>query len=153
MSRYRLILIVSGALVFSLLISPGAGEQISGGSPENELDQAGFVLPQKHESRLTLAEQRGQALYEYYCALCHGKTGHADGFNSYSLATTPAKHADASLMATVSDTQIQRIIKEGGAVMGLSPQMPPWGGVFTDEQIADLTTYIRTLAKRPVGTE
>jgi mono/diheme cytochrome c family protein len=49
-------------------------------------------------------------------------------------------------MGTLSDTQIHRIIMEGGRALGRSPQMPPWGGVMSDREIADVTAFIRTLA-------
>jgi mono/diheme cytochrome c family protein len=105
-----------------------------------------FVLPQKHDSSLSREAKRGRALYEYYCALCHGKRGDADGFNATNLRTPPARHTDPILMGTLSDAQIQRIIKEGGGALGRSPQMPPWGGVLKSQEIADLAVFIRTLA-------
>jgi mono/diheme cytochrome c family protein len=105
-----------------------------------------FALPQKHDLLLGRNEKRGRALYEYYCALCHGKRGDADGFNATNLKTPPTRHTDPILMGTLSDTQVQRIIKEGGQVVGRSAQMPPWGGVLKSREIADLTAFIRTLA-------
>jgi mono/diheme cytochrome c family protein len=120
---------------------------LMGCAEEHLSEQSGFVLPQKHLTSLTREEQRGKVLYEYYCALCHGKTGEGDGFNSFTMSTPPARHADAILMGTLSDTQIQLVIREGGSALGRSPQMPPWGGVLTDQEISDLTVFIRTLAK------
>lgn len=105
-----------------------------------------FVLPQKKTTGLTAGENRGKNLYQYYCAVCHGNTGNADGFNSFSVTPTPAKLSDPKLMAALSDDAIQKTIKEGGAGVGLSPHMPAWGGVFTDENISDLTHFIRTLS-------
>jgi mono/diheme cytochrome c family protein len=148
MPRYRVIVTLGGVLLFSLLVSLDVTGQISRTSPQGEVKHPEFVLPQKHESRLSPLEQRGQALYEYYCYLCHGKTGNGDGFNSYTLKTPPAKLADAAFMATLSDTQIQKVIKGGGPALGLSPQMPVWGGVLTDKQVDAVIAFIRTLAKK-----
>ena len=105
-----------------------------------------FALPQKHDSGLSREAKQGRSLYEYYCAICHGKRGDADGFNAPNLRTPPARHTDPILMGTLSDAQVQRIIKEGGGALGRSPQMPPWGGVLKSQEIADLTAFIRTLA-------
>ncbi len=105
-----------------------------------------FVLPQKHTTSLTREEQRGQLSYVYYCALCHGNTGNADGFNSYNLSIPAAKHSDATVMATLSDSQIQQIIRDGGPSLGRSPLMPPWGGILKDKELSDITAFIRTLA-------
>lgn len=105
-----------------------------------------FAIPRKHDPGLSREAKQGRVLYEYYCELCHGKTGDADGFNAYNLRTPPTRHTDPILMGTLSDTQIQRIIKEGGGALGRSPQMPPWGGVLSDREIAEVTAFIRTLA-------
>jgi mono/diheme cytochrome c family protein len=148
MPRYRVIVILGGVLVCSLLVSLSATGQMPQTSPPSEVKQPEFVLPQKHDSRLTPAGQRGQSLYEYYCYLCHGKTGNADDFNSYSLTTPPAKFADATFMAMLSNTQIQTVIKGGGPSLDLSPQMPTWGGVLTDKQVDDVIAFIRTLSKK-----
>jgi mono/diheme cytochrome c family protein len=139
---------LGGVLLFSLLVSLSVTGQMPQSSPQGEVKQPGFVLPQKHQSRLTPAEQRGRALYEYYCYLCHGKTGKADDFNSYSLTSSPAKFADAAFMATLSDNQMRTVIKGGGSSLGLSPQMPTWGGVLTDKQVDDVIAFIRTLSKK-----
>jgi len=143
-----MIMTLGGALLFSLFVSLSVTGQMPQTSPQGGVKKAEFVLPQKHESRLTSAGQRGQALYEFYCYLCHGKSGNADDFNSYSLTTPPAKFADAALMATLSDTQIQTVIKGGGPALSLSPQMPTWGGVLTDKQVDDVIAFIRTLSKK-----
>jgi mono/diheme cytochrome c family protein len=148
MPRYRVIVTFGGILLFSLLISLSVTGQISQTSPKLEVQQSGFVLPQKHQSQLTPAEETGHALYEYYCYLCHGKTGNGDGFNSYTLTTPPAKFADAVFMSTISDKQIKTAIKGGGPALGLSPQMPIWGSVLTDKQVDDVIDFIRTLSKK-----
>jgi mono/diheme cytochrome c family protein len=50
-------------------------------------------------------------------------------------------------MASLSDKQIVKAIRGGGAALGLSPQMPAWGGVLSQKQAADLTVFIRTFAQ------
>jgi mono/diheme cytochrome c family protein len=148
MQNYRVIATLGAGLLFSLLVSLAVTGQTSQSSSQGGAKPSEFVLPQKHESRLTPAEQRGQALYEYYCYLCHGKTGKADDFNSYSLTTPPAKFADAAFMAKLSDTQAKTVIKGGGPALGLAPQMPTWGGVLTEKQVDDILSFIRTLSKK-----
>jgi mono/diheme cytochrome c family protein len=141
---FRFILILCGIVLFPMLLLMGCAE-------EHLPEQSGFVLPQKHMTSLTREEQHGKVLYEYYCVLCHGMTGEGDGFNSFSLSTPPARHADATFMGTLSDTQIQLVIREGGSALGRSPQMPPWGRVLTDQEISDMTAFIRTLAQPDEG--
>ncbi len=107
-----------------------------------------FEVPHKPESTLTASEQRGANLYAYYCAVCHGKNGEGDGFNSSQLSTPPAKHDDATFMSTFSDADVAKAIKGGGPALGRSTDMPPWGRVLTDREVSDLVAFVRTLSKQ-----
>lgn len=105
-----------------------------------------FLFPREREAHLSREQKNGKALYEYYCSLCHGKTGNADGFNAFNLKTPPTRHTDSILMGTLSDAQIREIIRKGGAALGRSPQMPPWRNVLSDLEIAHIASYIRSLS-------
>jgi len=136
------------AIALLFLLSAGAGWSATKPSGTDNAAARGkeFALPQKHDAGLSREAKRGRSLYEYYCAICHGKRGDGDGFNATNLHTPPARHTDPILMGTLSDAQIRRIIGEGGGALGRSPQMPPWGGVLKSREIDDLTVFIRTLA-------
>jgi mono/diheme cytochrome c family protein len=92
---------------------------------------------------------RGAALYQTYCASCHGPRGDGDGPVGASLNPQPAKHSDGSYMNALSNEHLFRVIEEGGAAVGKSPLMAPWGGTLSDEQIRDVVAYVRSLAKPP----
>ena len=57
-----------------------------------------------------------------------------------------ANHRDAAYMNSLSNDHLFQVIKEGGAALGRSPLMAPWGGTLSDEQIRDVVAYVRTLA-------
>lgn len=135
-------------IVLVLLLGGSLGAYGAGkpGTDNAAAPKKEFVLPQKHDPALRREAKQGRGLYEYYCALCHGKGGNADGFNATNLKTPPTRHTDPILMGTLSDAQIHRIIKEGGGALGRSPQMPPWGGVLRDREIDNLVAFIRTLS-------
>jgi mono/diheme cytochrome c family protein len=40
------------------------------------------------------------------------------------------------------------MIRGGGASMGRSPSMPPWGGELSDADIADVVAHLSTLDKK-----
>jgi mono/diheme cytochrome c family protein len=82
-----------------------------------------------------------------YCALCHGDTGDGDGIGAAALDPKPRKFSDKALMDTISDAEVFTVIKEGGTAIGKSMFMVSWKAVLNDEQIKDVATYIRTLAK------
>jgi cytochrome c oxidase cbb3-type subunit III len=146
MKKYlSLMLLVSTLILFILDISVEGQNQPSGG-PQSKGGKAGFLLPETHTS-LTFVEQKGKALFDYYCAICHGATGNGDGFNSFNLTTPTAKLADPSLMAKLSDAQMIAVIKKGGAALNLSIQMPSWGDLFKPSEITTLIAYLHTLSK------
>lgn len=75
----------------------------------------------------------GQELFETNCAVCHGTDGTAVLPNAPHFAKGERlEKTDAQLLASVSE--------------GLNV-MPPWKGVLSDEEIREILTYVRSLAK------
>lgn len=147
MLKYRDTLILAAVLSFFIMTLAGLGGAATSTSAGGESKQGVFELPQKHTSPLSPSEQRGASLYAYYCAICHGKSGEKNGFNAPELTTPPAMHADPVFMSKLSDADMEKVIKGGGLAVGRSPQMPPWGGIFNDQEVKDLVAFIRTLAR------
>lgn len=88
---------------------------------------------------------RGSLVYGNYCVTCHG--ANADGNGRAARLYNPRP---ANLRASDKpDEYIQAIIRTGGQALGRSPFMPPWGAELTDEQIRDVTAYIRAINARP----
>jgi mono/diheme cytochrome c family protein len=92
---------------------------------------------------------KGAPLYATNCASCHGPKGDGDGPVGAALNPKPAKHSDGSYMNPLTNEHLFKTIKEGGAAVGKSPMMAPWGGVMTDDQIWDVVAFVRSLAKPP----
>ncbi len=92
-----------------------------------------------------MAASFGQAPTEYqqYCAGCHGKDGGGDGPLGAFLSPRPRDFANCKVMKTITDQTLFNAIKNGGASVGVSPNMPAWGGSFNDPQIHDLVKYVR----------
>ena len=83
------------------------------------------------------------------CATCHGEDGCTAGPGAAGLDPQPAKHCDGNYMNELSDEHLFKVIKEGGASVGKSPLMAPWGGTLTDDQIRDVIAFVRSIAKPP----
>lgn len=92
---------------------------------------------------------RGQALYERNCASCHGARGEGDGPLAATLQPQPAKHSDGEYMNALSDDYLFKVVAEGGAAVGKSPMMAPWGPSMSDQEIRDVIAFMRTLADPP----
>ena len=90
--------------------------------------------------------QSGGRIYAQYCASCHGPTGHGDGPVAGTLNPKPANHSDHVFMASLSDQHLYQVISKGGASVGKSPMMAPWGGVINEQGIKDLIAFLRRLS-------
>jgi len=92
---------------------------------------------------------RGAVHYQQLCASCHGPRGAGDGPAGQALEPRPAHHSDGAYMNALSNEHLFRVIKEGGAAVGKSPLMAPWGGALSDDQIRDVVAFVRSLADPP----
>jgi len=84
---------------------------------------------------------RGYIVFKTHCVLCHGI--HADG-NGRAAKNYNPRPANLR-MSDKSDPYKEMIIRNGGAAMGRSPFMPPWGQELTDEQIHDVVYYLSVI--------
>jgi mono/diheme cytochrome c family protein len=82
----------------------------------------------------------GQKIYSKTCAMCHGKTGDADGPAVIELNIHPAKLSDPKL-ATESDGSLFWKMTTG------KKPMPAFGKRFSETDRWNLVNYIRTLPK------
>ncbi|MCX6128889.1 MAG: c-type cytochrome, partial [Proteobacteria bacterium] len=86
----------------------------------------------------------GKQTFETYCAACHGLNGKADGAAALAMNPKPRNFTDKAWQAKVNDEHIAKVIKEGGAAVGLSASMAPWGAVVNDAEIKNLVQYLRS---------
>jgi high-affinity iron transporter len=90
----------------------------------------------------------GKGVYQHYCQTCHGETGAGDGFNAFNLDPRPRDLSDPALQERKTDADLTDTIHRGGAGVGLSSLMPPWGHTLTSRQIDEVVLYLRSL-RRP----
>ncbi len=78
--------------------------------------------------------QDAAATYKAKCAMCHGPDGKGGKMGTRDFASPEVK--------AESDAQLTDIVTKGKP-----PKMPAYGEKLKPEEIKDLVTYIRTLAK------
>lgn len=109
---------------------PGNTEYGPVGSVESPRDAA----PVDHEGDAG----QGALLYARNCVDCHGANGGGDGPRAYFIFPKPRNFNDPATREYLTRRNLYNGIKYG--VVG--KEMPAWGKVLTDDQIADLTEYV-----------
>jgi cytochrome c553 len=99
-------------------------------------------------ARVPARADSAQDNYTAFCAKCHGGEGHGDGPSAASLATKPQDYTDCAAMQKISDDTMFKVIKGGGAAVGLPGDMPSWSDGLSDAEIHDLVVFIHTFCKK-----
>lgn len=89
----------------------------------------------------------GRETYQHYCLTCHGDTGAGDGFNAFNIDPHPTDLTDPAFQKAKTDAALKDAIQRGGAGVGLSPLMPPYGKTLTPDQVDQVVRYLRTFKK------
>ncbi len=91
--------------------------------------------------------EKGKGLFSKYCGGCHGPTGKGDGAAAAALNPKPKDLTDKAYVAALKDQYLFDLIQKGGAAVGKSPLIPPFGSQLKDGDIRDVIAFIRSLAK------
>lgn len=83
--------------------------------------------------------KEAKKLFKQKCVKCHGSDG--SGNTTYGQIIGATNLTDPEWQERVDDKRLVSSIKHG------SGQMPAFGEKLTEEQIASLTSYVRTLRK------
>jgi mono/diheme cytochrome c family protein len=87
----------------------------------------------------------GKVTFTHYCQTCHGESGGGDGFNAFNLDPRPRDLSDPQFQKKKTNAELADAIRRGGAGVGLSALMPPWGHTLSDRQVDELVLYLRAL--------
>jgi len=88
------------------------------------------------------------------CAKCHGPAGKGDGPKAAELKDKEGKPvaigdlSDCAKMSKITDDEMFKELKEGGASVGKSKFMTAYGDAMEDDEIKGLVAYVRTLCKK-----
>ncbi len=121
------------------------GARHHGGRPAGHWTAPAAAQAASNPVKATVASrQRGEALYEQNCAVCHGVAGRGDGPAAGSLPVPPANLFEMAPRHTDGDIA-WKIVNGRNA-------MPAWEGVLETAQIWDLVNYLKNLPRAAAGS-
>jgi cytochrome c oxidase cbb3-type subunit III len=89
---------------------------------------------------------KGQVLYMANCSTCHGVQGNGNGPRAYFIFPRPRDFTSQEARSKLDPVTLFHAVKNG--VQG--KEMPAWGKVFTDQQIADVSSFVsKTFLRGP----
>jgi mono/diheme cytochrome c family protein len=118
-----------------------------GACPGKPAGKPAAVAPTPPAKPMSYELRLGKATFQHYCQTCHGETGAGDGFNAFNLDPRPRDLSDPAFQKKKTDADLADAIQRGGAGVGLSAMMPPWGHTLSKEQVEQVVLYLRSLAK------
>lgn len=91
--------------------------------------------------------EAGRPIYDTYCVACHGVGGRLDESSPViqGLGVIPADFSDPLFNSREPAGDWEMVIKYGGHALGLAEQMPAQGEVLNDEQISDVTSFLKSV--------
>jgi cytochrome c oxidase cbb3-type subunit 3 len=110
---------------------------------EADWTDAQRVLP------LNYQQAQGKRIFYQQCVWCHADATPAGPSNRSNLTPVPPLLNDGAVLNAQSDEYMQNIVTLGGAALGKSAMMPPYGRMLSAEDIRSVITFTRAIAQPP----
>ena len=96
------------------------------GPPESTFTDPQSIIPSPPTASAgqSAADVEATAMFATRCSPCHGANGHGDGVAAAALTPHPRNFSDRAWQASITDANIERVIREGGEAVGKSALMP-----------------------------
>jgi len=113
---------------------------------EADWTEAQRVIP------LNYQQAQGKRIFYQECVWCHADATPAGPSNRSNLVPVPPLMNDGATLNAESDEYMQNIVTLGGAAMGKSAMMPPYGRMFSMGEIRSVIAFTRAIAQPPYQT-
>ncbi len=98
---------------------------------------------------LNYQQAQGKRLFYTYCVWCHADATPAGPSNRSNVTPTPSLMNDGAILNGLSDEYMENMITLGGAALGKSAMMPPWGRTLSQDEIRSVMAFTRAIAQPP----
>jgi cytochrome c oxidase cbb3-type subunit 3 len=102
-----------------------------------------------HLIPLNYQQAQGKRIFYEKCVWCHADSTPSGPSNRMNVQPTPPLINDGKMFNPLSDEYLENVINLGGAAVGKSAIMPPWGRTLTQDDIKAVVAYIRAVAEPP----
>lgn len=111
-------------------------------------DVAGITM---RGTALGYQEKVGKQVSEKYCTMCHDPESTTERVSNFDNLAPPAPHmlSDGTVLNSISDADLIKIIADGGPALGKSPQTPAYRNTLTTAEIKAVVAYMRAIADPP----
>lgn len=111
----------------------------------------GTVTVTSREIALGYQEKLGKEVSEKYCTVCHDPESTPERVSNFDNLTPPAPHlfTDGNTLNLMSDSDLIKIIADGGPALGKSPQTPAYRNTLSPGEIKAVVAYLRAVADPP----
>jgi mono/diheme cytochrome c family protein len=103
----------------------------------------------QHVVALGYQQAQGKRIFYQQCVWCHADATPAGPSNRSNLTPVPPLLNDGATLNAESDEYIQNVITLGGAAMGKSAMMPPYGRTLSVQEIRSVIAFARAIAQPP----
>jgi len=110
---------------------------------EADWNDATKVIPLNYE------QAQGKRLFYANCVWCHADATPAGPSNRSNVTPTPSLMNDGDKLNGLSDEYMENMIALGGAAVGKSAMMPPWGRTMSQDEIRAVIAFTRAIAQPP----
>jgi mono/diheme cytochrome c family protein len=102
-----------------------------------------------HVIPLNYQQAQGKRIFYQQCVWCHADATPAGPSNRSNLTPVPPLLNDGAVLNAESDENMSNIVTLGGAAMGKSAMMPPYGRMLSAEEIRSVIAFTRAIAQPP----
>jgi mono/diheme cytochrome c family protein len=102
-----------------------------------------------HVIPLNYQQAQGKRIFYQQCVWCHADATPAGPSNRSNLTPVPPLLNDGAVLNAESDENMSNIVTLGGAAMGKSAMMPPYGRMLSADEIRFVIAFTRAIAQPP----